>query len=126
MKRTIRTSNPYSDEAYYYITADGGSGRRILPMVEPSGNPSVAITQYHDYKFHEEDEFTPAKVGRQWYGNRFDIENEQSFEFDFPNIVSGAPMQVRIKAAAASESSTSMALSVNGVSLNPLTFSPYR
>lgn len=116
--------NPYSDEAYYYITADGGSGRRILPMVEPSGSPNVTISQYHDYKFHEEDEFTPAKVGRQWYGNRFDIESEQSYEFEFPNIVSGTQMEVRIKVAAASESSTSMALSVNGVSLNPLTFSP--
>lgn len=117
-------NNPYSDESYYYITVDGGSGRRILPMTEPTTLPTFTFTQYHDYKFHELDEASPAKVGRRWYGNRFDIESEQTFEFQFPNIVPGEPMRVTIKAAAASEASTSMALAVNGTSLNPLTFIP--
>lgn len=116
--------NPYSDDSFYFITADGGAGRRVVPMVEPTGAPDIIISQFNDYKFHELDQESPAKVGRRWYGNRFDIENEQTFDFEFPNIVNGQLMNVTIKAAAASESSTSMALSVNGVSLNPLVFSP--
>ena len=114
--------NPYADETYYYITAGGAPGKRVQPMLEPTGTPSQIINKFHSYQFHELDEESPAKVGRRWFGNRFDIENEQSFEFNFPNILAGENMRVVIKAAAASEISTSMALSVNGTSLDPLLF----
>ncbi|MFT5236750.1 MAG: hypothetical protein ACI9M9_000338 [Flavobacteriaceae bacterium] len=115
--------NPYSDEAFYYVTAEGGPGLRVQAMIEPTTAPSTTINQFNDYKFHEVDDFSPGLVGRRWYGNRFDIESEQSYEFDFPNLVSNSdPMKVVIKCAASSESGTSMALSVNGTSLDPLNF----
>ncbi|MFT4847594.1 MAG: hypothetical protein ACI83B_000115 [Sediminicola sp.] len=115
--------NPYSDQTFYYVTTVGGPGLRVQTMVEPTAPPSTVITQFNDYRFFEEDDFSPGLVGRRWFGNRFDIESEQSYEFDFPNLVSnGDPMRVVIKCAAASESATSMALSINGTSLNPLNF----
>lgn len=117
--------NPYSDEAYYYVTASGGNGAglRVQPMVEPSGTPNQTITTYDNYQFFEQDEESPAKVGRRWVGNRFDIENEQTFEFNFPNIVSGEDMRVRTRVVSTAESVTSFAFSINETSLNPLTFS---
>ena len=115
--------NPYSDDSYYYVTADGATGKRISSMVEPTGAVTLNISEFDDYQFHEKDEFSPTKMGRKWYGNRFDIESEQSYSFEFKNIVAGKPMKVVIKAAAASESATSMAVSVNSTSLDPLTFS---
>jgi hypothetical protein len=114
--------NPYSDESYYYVTADGDPGKRVQPMVEPTGAAEFTINQFDDYKFHEKDEESPTKLGRKWYGDRFDIESEQHYEFEFPNIVSGQPMHVVIKTVAASESTTSMAVTVNGTSLNPFSF----
>jgi len=115
--------NPYSDESFYYVTADGGPGKRVQDMVEPTGAPTTTITTFQDYKFHEVDEYSPGKLGRRWFGNRFDIESEQTYEFAFPNIVSSVPMQVKVRAAAVSETSTSLAVSVNGTSLNPIQFS---
>lgn len=117
--------NPYSDESYYYVTVEGGAGLRVQPMIEPSGNPTTIITQFNDYQFHELDENSPGLVGRRWFGNRFDIENEQSFEFDFPNLVTnGDPIYVVVKVASASESTTSMAISINGTGVDPLIFNP--
>lgn len=116
--------NPYSDEAYYYVTSSGGPGLRIQNMVEPTGNATTIISSFNDYKFHEVDEESPVRVGRRWFGNRFDVENEQTFTFSFPNIVPQEAMDVTVKAVSASETSSSIALSVNGVSLSPLTFSP--
>ena len=115
--------NPYADEAYYYVTVGDTPGLRVQPMIEPSAAPDHIIDRFHDYKFHEENVDSPGKVGRRWYGNRFDIENEQSYEFDFPNIISGEPLNINVKVAAASETSTSMAISVNGAAVNPLVFS---
>lgn len=115
--------NPYSDESYYYVTVEGGPGKRVATMVEPSGTVDHTISEFHDYQFHEKDEESPTKMGRSWYGNRFDINKEQNYEFSFPNIVSGQPMKVVIKTGAASESQTSMAISINGTGLNPLLYS---
>lgn len=115
--------NPYSNDTYYYVTSGGASGLRVQPMVEPSASPNVTITNFNDYRFHELDEVSPALVGRKWFGNRFDIENEQTYEFTFPNIVSGADMQIDFAIAAASEVQTSMAISVNGTSIDPVVFS---
>ena len=114
--------NPYSDESYYYITANGGPGLRVQPMVEPEGAPNFTIDQFQENQFVEEDLFSPAKVGRQWYGSRFDIESQQSFEFTFPNIVPSSEVSVKVKAAAASEVNTSMAITLNNTAVNPLEF----
>jgi hypothetical protein len=115
--------NPYADEAYYYVTVGDTPGLRVQTMTEPSQGPDHIIDSFHDYKFHEVNEDSPGKVGRRWYGNRFDIENEQSYEFDFPNIISGEPLNINVKVAAASETATSMAVSINGAAVNPLVFS---
>jgi len=115
--------NLYDDNAYYYITADGQNGNRILQYNEPSGNATTTITQFNDYQFFEVDESNPALVGRRWFSNRFDINNDQTFEFTFPNIVTGQPMEVKVLAIATSEVSTSMAISVNEQPLSTLNFS---
>ncbi len=116
--------NPYSDEVYYYVTASGNAGKRVQAMVEPTGNPNVIIREFQEERFHEEDEFSPAKVGRQWFGNRFDIESEQRYEFSFENLVVGKPVRVGVRAAASSEVATSLAVSVNSTTVDPLTFNP--
>lgn len=122
VKENDSNLNPYTDDSYYYITAEGDAGKRIVPMVEPTGNSTLSINEFDEYQFYEKDEFSPTKIGRKWYGNRFDIENEQSYAFEFPNIVSGKPMKIVVKAAATSESATSMAVSINSTSLDPLSF----
>ncbi|MBK5213093.1 MAG: type IX secretion system sortase PorU [Flavobacteriaceae bacterium] len=114
--------NPYSDDSYYYVTAGGVSGKRVTPMMEPSGNVDLAINEFDEYQFHEKDEFSPTKLGRKWFGDRFDIENEQSYSFEFPNIVASKSMRLIVKAAGASEITTSMAVSINSTSLDPLIF----
>ena len=114
--------NPYSDDSYYYVTADGDAGLRVQNLVEPTATVSHIISQFDDYKFYEKDEESPSKIGRAWYGNRFDIKKDQNFKFEFPNIISGQPMNVVIKTAGASERQTSMAISVNGTALDPLTY----
>jgi hypothetical protein len=96
----------------------------VQEMVEPSGAVTNIINQYNRYQFIEIDEESPVKVGRRWFSNRFDIESEQTFNLNFPNIIPGQQMKVKVKVASASETSTSMAVSVNGTSLNPLIFSP--
>src|SRR5690606_8075187 len=105
--------NVYDDNAIYFITADGENGKRVTNFVEPTGQTTTTINTFNDYQFFESDELNPPLVGRRWFSNRFDINNEQSFEFVFPNIAAGQPMQVKVYAIATAEVSTSMAVEVN-------------
>ncbi len=116
--------NAYSDRSYYYVTTGGANGRRITPYVEPSGTATTIINTFTDYQFHEMDDFNLVTVGRRWFGDRFDIEANKSFEFNFPNIVTTTPVELRVFAAATAESSTTMNIRVNSQNISTLSFSP--
>lgn len=116
--------NPYSDKSYYYIRVDGEQGKRITAMDEPSANASHIINTHHRAQFYEEDLYSPAKVGRRWFGNRFDVQNIQEFNFKFPNRVPGSPVQVIIKTGAVSSSHTNMEIHINQDNKSTLNYSP--
>tara|TARA_R110002049_G_scaffold206269_1_gene376813 strand:- start:58790 stop:62665 length:3876 start_codon:yes stop_codon:yes gene_type:complete len=115
--------NCYTDKTYYYINVNGGLGKRIIPFNQPIGAVDMQISTYQDYKFHEVDKENIAFLGRRWFGERFDIENERTFNFDFPGLVASEPVNLKVQVAGVSSSSTSMQLSVNGSSVSTLTLS---
>ncbi len=106
--------NSYTDKTYYYIHVGSGTGKRIQPFNQPSGTIAMTIDTFQDYKFHEIDEHNIALLGRRWFGDRFDIENEKAFEFNFPDLVTSVPVNLRVYVAAASTTQTAMQISANG------------
>ena len=106
--------NLYSEVSYYYVTAGAGLGKRIQPMQEPLDDATEMIDTYHSYKYHEFDDYNPARLGRRWLGDRFDVENEKTFEFEFPNIVTTSPVRLKAYVVATSESPTFMTMFANG------------
>jgi hypothetical protein len=107
--------NLYADKAYYYISTQGTFGKRITPINQPEEQASLEITTFQDYQFHEVDENNLGKIGRRWFGERFDVENEKDFNFSFPNVVTTIPATVKVLGGAVSEvSSSSMQVVVNG------------
>nr|WP_321230806.1 type IX secretion system sortase PorU [uncultured Psychroserpens sp.] len=107
--------NLYADKSYYYITTQGGFGKRITTLNQPEDEASLEITTFQDYQFHEVDENNLGKIGRRWFGERFDVENEKEFNFSFPNLITTEPAKVRVLAAAVSETTpSSMQFVLNG------------
>lgn len=92
--------NIYADRSYYYVTAQGGTGKRIANMSQPTGATTTAITVFDDYQFHETDLTNVERLGRIWFGENFSVDNEQEFKFKFPNIVTTAPISVETHVAA--------------------------
>ena len=115
--------NPYSDEAYYYITVDGGTGKRIPEATEPLGNPAHILTTFRDEQFHEIDEVSLALVGRRWFGERFDIVTERTFSFNFPNLVTSENARIDVQTGAISTQASSMNVNVNGNSIGNISLS---
>jgi hypothetical protein len=50
---------------------------------------------FDDHQFHELDLINIAKLGRQWFGESFDIKQDQEFEFNFPNIDVSTPVKLK-------------------------------
>ena len=116
--------NPYAERSFYYITAGGNNGLRIAPMNQPNGTPNVTFTSFDDYQFVEQDLQSLVLVGRRWFGEQFNFENEQVFSFNFPNIIGSEPAQVRVEGAAISESQTSFDVAVNGAAIGSFSIQP--
>ena len=106
--------NCYTDKIYYFINVSPGNGKRIHPFVQPTGTVDMTIDTYQDYQFHEKDEYNIGSLGRRWFGDRFDIENNKTFEFEFPGLVTTEPVGLKVFVAGVSSSQTSMQLGVNG------------
>jgi len=97
--------NAYTDKAYYFININsGGTSKQVQNYVEPLGAPVANIDTFHDYQFHELDEYNLAKLGRRWFGDRFDFDPDKVFDFDIPNIVISEPIALKVYAAAVSGS----------------------
>lgn len=109
--------NLYADRSYYYISVDSGGGKRMSALNQPAGAATTSITEFDDYKFYEVDETSLSLVGRRWFGDRFDIETERNYEFNFPNFVQSEPLQVDVRLGAISPVSSSFAIFVNGQAL---------
>lgn len=116
--------NIFTDKSYYFITYGGGLGKRIQPLPQPTAAANYIVNSFQDYQFHEVDEFNIVRVGRRWFGDRFDVENQKEFKFSFPNLITTEPAHVKVYAASTSEVPTSMAIKVNETEVSNLSFSP--
>ncbi|TCK68506.1 putative secreted protein (Por secretion system target) [Winogradskyella wandonensis] len=106
--------NLYTDKTYYYVNISGGNGKRINELSQPDAAADIIIDTFQDYDFYEVDEFNLVKLGRRWFGDRFDVETQRNYEFKIPNIDSSVPVNIRIVFGSVSELPSSMTVSING------------
>lgn len=110
--------NLYADRSYYYLSTATGGGKRMTASNQPLGAASTIITSFDDYQFYEVDETSLSLVGRRWFGDRFDVETERTYAFNFPNLVQDKPIQLDIRVGAISPVRSSFDVSVNGQAID--------
>lgn len=106
--------NLYTDKTYYYINLSGGNGKRISQIAQPDAPADFIIDTFEDYDFYEVDEFNLVKLGRRWFGDRFDVVTQRRYTFDIPNIDPSTPVNIRATFGSVSELPSSMDISVAG------------
>jgi hypothetical protein len=114
-QRFQHLNNYYDDFTYYFITVKkNDNGKRIQKADILEGASSIDVSSFNDYSYHEVDEINLAGTGRTWYGEIFDFNLSQSFEFDFPNIIKQPGASCFISLASRAYSSNKFLISVNG------------
>ncbi|MES2488111.1 MAG: type IX secretion system sortase PorU [Bacteroidota bacterium] len=116
-------NNLYADKSYYYVTVQGsGNGKRIQQAAQPGGAFTQQTGVFDEYQYHEKDLVSIARVGRKWHGEAFNVENEQEFDFDIPDLVTTESVTVLTGAAASSTMGSSMAVTANGAAIGAISF----
>ena len=114
--------NLYDTKSYYYVTVQGNDGKRITSMSQPTGNSTLSLNTFDDHQFHELDLVNIGKLGRQWFGEVFDINQDQEFSFDFPNVDTSTPIKLSINTASAAYTATSFKALANGQEVGTMSF----
>jgi len=99
--------NIYDDFAYYFINVDSGiNGKRIQNKASVSQTTTKIINTFTDYLVHEKELINYTRVGREWFGEDFDEEDFQTFDFTFPDIDITVPAIARVDFSANSTTSS--------------------
>jgi hypothetical protein len=112
--------NLYSDRSYYYITVGSTNGKRMGVLSQPLGNSTLNLTDFDDYQFHEIDLTNIGRLGRVWFGENFSLNNEQTFDFSFPNIITTVPSSIKIHTGANSVIDTNFSIAVNSQNIGSI------
>ncbi len=87
-----RIKNVYTDISCYFINVNSNEPpKRIVPGENVTSTETDIINSYSYFDIHEIDEVNLVKGGQRWYGELFDVELEQTFIFNVPNIVNSFP-----------------------------------
>ena len=119
---SLTSVNLYSDKSYFYVTTSSGVGKRISSAVEPSSASSFNFVNYNDVTTYEKDLVNAGKVGRRWFGEQFNINNNQSFDFSIPNLDVSVPVGLKINLASKSFGASSFDVKANNQSVGNVVF----
>lgn len=102
--------NVYSDVSCYFVNINPNeTPLRIETNSSSNNSPSNVVNTYSYFDIHEVDNVNLVGGGQRWYGELFDTELEQTFDFNIPNIESTSPVFFKVALASNSLSSSGTA-----------------
>lgn len=97
--------HPYSDQSYYYIYIGADVAPLRVATASVIDTPTDTLITNYDYRdVYEKDLENLALGGQRWYGEEFDVDLNQNFNFTIPNVTA---QPVRLQVTYASDSRTS-------------------
>ena len=119
---SLTSVNLFADRTYYYVTSLGSVGKRIQPAPQPTNSPNLTFNQFDDVIYYEKDLVNGGKVGRRWFGEQFNVDISQTFDFSIPNLDVTVPVQIKVNTASRSFGNSSFNIKANGIDLGTLNF----
>lgn len=110
------SNNVYSDLAYYFLTIAESTGKRIQTIASSTQPATHQVTTFHDYAVYKPDIYNLAKLGRQWFGEKFygNAPPLQLPGFHFPDIDTNYRVTLRSRYALKANETTRVKLTIGG------------
>lgn len=119
-----RRNHPYTDYNYYFITDGKGVPKTVPQQTQPDGNPVETITTFTDLRHHEQNNKNLLISGQLWVGELFDLQEEHTFSFDFPNFVDGSKIKFRTEFVGRSPIASNVSVLYQNQTIGSRTISP--
>ena len=103
----------YSNKNYYFLTVDESSPGKRIEEKQTLANFSKTITSFNDFQVHEINSENLIQSGREWYGERFGVIDKYSFEFNFSDLITSHPINIKTSVAARSLNQSSFNIKAN-------------
>jgi len=108
--------NLYDDNNYYFLTVSSSQAKRILS--NDNGGAGLPIVQdFDDFVYHEVDSHNELQSGREWFGEDFYLNPDQTFKFDISGIIDNSTIKVVSNVMAQSYIGSSFKVYLNNVQL---------
>ena len=109
-------TNIYSDTVYYFLTTNQSTGLAITTIPSTAVEPTMIVNDFVDVTSHDEESINLLSTGKLWLGEDFIGEaNERSFLFNFPDLITDFPANIKVQMAARGMVYTYFEVFVNGV-----------
>lgn len=122
-----RTYNIYAQHSDYFININSNESPKRIQAVPTSGaTPTHEVTDYNSYTIYERELVSLIKGGQRWYGELFDADLTQSFDFTIPNLNTSEPVTVRsfMACSIGSTSGTTFDILYNNTVIGSANFNP--
>ncbi len=97
----------FSDYVYYFLTdRNTGYDNNIQTLNQSAQAINNYVTNYNAFRYYEDNKYNLINSGRIWLGESFKTNNNQTFSFSFPNLVSASDMKLRISTYARSSTTS--------------------
>ncbi len=113
--------NLYSDVVYYYIGVRDTPGKRL--GTSPNLEGDFPMIDYHDKIItHEEDLVNILGSGREWYGERFDLQTPLTFSFPLTNLKDDQLIELTLTGVTQSFIGSGIDLTINQQNVGTINF----
>ncbi len=110
----LKVLHDYSAGNYYFLTSDLGAGLQVTNGQEPALPANYTSTSFDVVRHHELEDVNLIRSGREWYGENFDIQTEQSFDMSLGSTLSGEDVKIMVQTIGRASDQTSMEVRANG------------
>lgn len=108
----------FSDTSFYFITADLGAGKRVSSQSSLSNSPNTITSTGDFYGYHEQNATNVVKSGREFYGEKFDLNTSYSIPFNIPDGAIGDSLYVKSSVLSRSDVASTYAVNFNNGSFS--------
>jgi hypothetical protein len=85
----------FSDTSFYFINVDMGAGKRVQNRASLTVTPTHTTHTQDYFGYHELNTENVVKSGREFYGEKFDLNASYSFAFNIPDAVTNDSVYVK-------------------------------
>lgn len=105
----------FTEQNYYFINFNQSTGKRINDLASQAGG--AIITNAYSVYVHENELINILHSGRQWFGELFDLETNQSFSTGLIEIESNTDIKLISAVMSSSLQDANFKVELNGIQL---------